>query len=195
MEPDLIVRQFNNKLLQSCSYIIESDYLTLVDPGDSSPLIDYIIDSKKDFYAIILTHCHTDHIYGLSEILKNFPNTPIFCSRLTLLGMYDTDCNLSFIFPDYPLNIPSTVRVNVIKEGDYIISGNIVKVIETPGHADDCLTFIIGNHIFTGDSYIPFSKVFTKWPRSNKALAKMNETKLKEIIKNNKYNVHPGHWK
>lgn len=195
MEPDLIVHQFNNNLLQSCSYIVESDFLILVDPGESSPLIDFIIESKKKVKAILLTHCHADHIYGLGEILNKTPNIPIYCSQITSVGLFDSKLNLSFLFPDYHLDIPHSLEINVISEGEFMINELKIRVLDTPGHSDDCLSFFIGEHVFTGDSYIPYSKVFTKWPRSQKDLAERNETKLVEIIKHNNFNVHPGHWK
>ena len=73
--------------------------------------------------------------------------------------------------------------------------GNMkVEVISTPGHSEDCLSYIIEDIIFTGDSYIPFAKVFTKWPTSNKTLAKVNEAKLKEIAETRNLKVLPGHW-
>lgn len=194
MEQALIVHQIKNKLLQSCSYIVESDFLILVDPGESSPLIDFVIESKKIVKAILLTHCHADHIYGLGEILNEIPNIQIYCSQITSDGLFDPKLNLSFLFPDCHLDIPHSSKINVISEGEFMISGLKIRAFETPGHSDDCLSFFIGEHAFTGDSYIPYSKVFTKWPRSQKDLAIKNETKLIEIIKHNNSDVHPGHW-
>ena len=74
------------------------------------------------------------------------------------------------------------------------INGLEIEVLSTPGHSDDNFTYIIGNNIFTGDSYIPFAKLFTKWPRSNKQQALENEQKLKQLIKERKLNVYQGHW-
>ena len=194
MDKAVKILQINNNLLHSCTFIFECKYLLLIDPGEPKPIIEHIKQTNKQLIAILLTHCHADHIYGIAEILKIYPNTPIYCSLSTLKGLFDNKQNLSFTIPDYPINIPHSLLVNIIEEGEYYINNLKVVVIETPGHSDDCLTYIIGEHIFTGDSFIPFCKVFAKWPRSQKDLASRNEKKLIEIINNNKYIVHPGHW-
>lgn len=194
MEQTLIVKQFNNQLLHSCSYIIDEDFLVLIDPGESISLIDYIKKSGKELKAIFLTHCHADHIYGLVDIIELFPKTPVFCSCSTSKGMFNDKQNLSFTIPDRPIHISKSLNIKILAEGEYKINGLKVRVLETPGHSDDCLSYIVYNHIFTGDSYIPFSKVFAKWPRSQKDLAYENETKLKRLIEDYALIVHPGHW-
>lgn len=194
MDKTLEIAQINNKLLKSCSYFIGSDNMLLIDPGEIKPIVEFIKNKNISLIAILLTHCHADHIYGLSELIKLYPGTPVYCSLSASKGLYDNKQNLSFTLPEYPFSITKNMFVNVIKEGFYIINGYEIQVLETPGHSDDCLSYIIGEHIFTGDSYIPFSKVFTKWPRSQAELAKKNELRLIEIIINNNYFVHPGHW-
>ncbi len=40
-----------------------------------------------------------------------------------------------------------------LKEGDRLPLGkHEIIVLSTPGHTDGCLSFVIGNHVFTGDS-------------------------------------------
>ncbi|TFG02645.1 MAG: MBL fold metallo-hydrolase [Promethearchaeota archaeon] len=40
--------------------------------------------SKPNIDAIFLSHSHYDHISGLKEMIKHFPDVPILCSRITL---------------------------------------------------------------------------------------------------------------
>ena len=183
-----------NQLLQSCTYIIENDDLWLIDCGDYQQIAYYINQSEREFKGIFLTHCHQDHIYGLCELMKQFPTTKIFCSTLTVQGLNDDKMNLSYIITEYPFYFDNNENVVVLNEGKHVIDGLEIEVISTPGHSDDCLAYIIGNNIFTGDSYIPFEKVFTKWPRSNKELAIENEHRLKQLIEGRNLNVYPGHW-
>ena len=57
----------------------------------------------------------------------------------------------------------------------------------------DCLSFLLGNAIFTGDSYNPNSPVFTKWHNSDFEEAISNECLLKDLIKSKQLIVYPGH--
>lgn len=185
----------HNELLQSASYIITyKETLIIIDCGNSEKLIKLLGKNKKP-NAIILTHCHQDHIYGLSNFLSYYPCVPIYCSQSTLEGLKDEEQNLSYIIPEYPINFIHEKQVITIEEGFLNINELSIKAISTPGHSDDCMTYIIDDCIFTGDSYIPFSRVFTKWPRSNKTLAVENEKKIISLINERQLNVYCGHWK
>lgn len=183
--------EFQNELLQSASYLVDG---ILVDCGNCPKISEYLQQNKTIAKAILLTHCHLDHIYGLCNFLKQYPKTKVYCSQLTAQGLKDERMNLSYIIPDTPFQFEFDDNVVVIDQGKQTIEGIEIEVIATPGHSDDCFTYIIGNNIFTGDSYIPFAKVFTKWPKSNKQLALENEAKLKDLIEQRDLNVYPGHW-
>lgn len=189
------IKQIKNKLLQSCSYLIEignSQYL--IDCGDIAQIFNIINCECRELKGVLLTHCHQDHIYGLSGLLKRYPRAKIFCSEITAKGLTDDVVNLSYIMPEYSLEFIDERNVEILNEGKQCIAGLEVEVIYTPGHSDDSLSYIIENNIFTGDSYIPFAKVFSKWPRSNKFQALENEQKLKNMIQERNLIVYPGHW-
>lgn len=183
------VIQIENDLLQSATYLFDG---YLVDCGDSEKII--LALEGKELKGIFLTHCHQDHIYGIEKVLTRFPHTTVYCSQKTWEGLKDDKLNLSYIIPEHSFCFKQDENVVVLDEGSHTIDGMKVEVISTPGHSEDCLSFIIEDCIFTGDSYIPFAKVFTKWPTSNKALALENEAKLKELITARKLNAYPGHW-
>lgn len=152
------------------------------------------LNSDEFVNAILLTHCHQDHILELSKLLSLYPNIKIFCSQSTFEGLKNEEQNMSYILPEYPFQFTNYENVNVIEPGKNIIDGLEVEVLSTHGHSEDYMTCIIKKCIFTGDSYIPFSKVFAKWPRSNKMLAKENENKLISLIKERNLIMFPGHW-
>lgn len=185
----------HNELLQSASYILSNgDSIIIVDCGDSDKIIK-AIGKKRKPDAIILTHCHQDHVYGLSKLMMQYPCLSIYCSQSTLNGLKNEEQNLSYIIPEYPINFCHEKQVIIINEGKYNINGLLIEVIFTPGHSDDCTTYIVNDCIFTGDSYIPFARVFTKWPSSNKILAIRNETKLEHLVNERQLKVYSGHWK
>ena len=80
-----------------------------------------------------------------------------------------------------------------MNDGDDIeLSDDIkAKVVATPGHHPSCLTFIIGDDIFTGDSYIPGVKVVTNLPKGNKKQAEESIEKILSLSEGK--TIYPGH--
>ena len=183
------IKTIQNELLQSATYLFDR---YILDCGNAKKIMNAL--DGNDLKGIFLTHCHQDHVYGLEKILKEYPNAKVYCSQKTREGLKDDNLNLSYIIPEHSFQFTHDENVVILEDGTYTIDDLKVEVISTPGHSEDCLTFIIDDNIFTGDSYIPFAKVFTKWPTSNKALALENEIKLKEIVQNRNLKVFPGHW-
>lgn len=185
----MIVTTIKNELLQSATYLI-GEYL--VDCGDSKKILEAL--EGRELKGIFLTHCHQDHVYGIEKVLQKFPEAKVYCSQKTFEGLKDPMLNLSYIMPGYDFTFSHDDKVVILQEGIYKIGVLIVEVLSTTGHSEDCISFIIDDCIFTGDAHIPFAKVFTKWPTSNKALAKESEEKLLKIIKECNLNIYPGHW-
>lgn len=183
------ITTIQNELLQSATYLFDG---YLVDCGDSEKIIKAL--DGKELRGIFLTHCHQDHIYGIEKVLKQYSHAKVYCSQKTFEGLHDDTLNLSYIIPEHSFRFTQDENVVILKEGIHSIDGMKVEVVSTSGHSEDCLSYIIEDCIFTGDSYIPFAKVFTKWPTSNKALALENETRLKEIAEARKLKVYSGHW-
>ena len=183
------ITRIENELLQSATYLFDG---YLVDCGDSEKIIEAF--DGRELKGIFLTHCHQDHIYGIEKVLNRYPQAKVYCSQKTFIGLHDDTLNLSYIIPEHSFCFTQDENVVILEDGVYTIDGMKVEVVSTPGHSEDCLSYIIEDCIFTGDSYIPFAKVFTKWPTSNKALALENETRLKEIAETRKLKVYPGHW-
>ena len=189
------VHTIKNDLLQSCTYVLYDDTtgVFLVDCGDFQLIKKWLDENHKDIKGIFNTHCHYDHIYGLSNVLKDNPQVPIYASAKTLQGLQDDKRNLSYIIGSVTTHI-DYLNGKLIEEGLYSFNTLQVETLFTPGHSDDCYCYIIENKIFTGDSYIPHAKVFAKWPSSNRDLALKNETRIKDIFKQRNLTVYSGHW-
>ena len=180
-----------NGLLQSASYLI-GDYL--IDCGDGDAILKVAKENKRKIRGIFLTHCHQDHIYGIPKIMEQFPGAKIYCSEMTHKGLWDDSLNLSYIMPEFSFSFMFDDNVVELTEGIHQIGDISLEVIICNGHSNDCQSYIIGNNLFTGDAFIPFARVFTKWPTSNKALAIESEQKLKHIAQDRKLIIRPGHW-
>ncbi len=49
-----------------------------VDPGDESPVLDWLQERDAELTAILLTHHHYDHIGGVPELLQVYPDIPVY---------------------------------------------------------------------------------------------------------------------
>lgn len=187
----MVVAPIKNKLLQSVSYLI-GNYI--IDCGDGEAILEKAKEQETEIRGIFLTHCHQDHIYGLPKVMERFPNAKIYCSEMTHKGLLDDSLNLSYIMPEF--SFPFIYNDNVVEltEGFHQIDDITVEMIICNGHSNDCQSYIIDNNLFTGDACIPFTKVFAKWPSSNKSLALKSEQKLLQIANDRKLIIQPGHW-
>lgn len=62
---------------------------------------------------------------------------------------------------------------------------------ETPGHNPSCLTFEVGDCLFTGDAYIPDTPVVTVLPHADKAKARESVERILKLAEGK--TVMPGH--
>lgn len=195
---DIEVSTIVNDILQSCTYILSRENrngVYIVDCGNAEPIIEFVENNNKIIEGIILTHSHYDHIYGLNALLEKAPNLVVIAGRQTFDGLEDVDVNMSYLYidDDFLVRLNDNQRIIVEDGSVHDILGSNLECMATPGHTPDCMSFIIGESIFTGDSYNPASPVFTKWRNSDVQLALTNENKIREIINRRGLKVFPGH--
>lgn len=184
-----------NSIFNSLTYILpvgNKRDCWLVDCGD----VGKIIAQGWNIRGELLTHAHTDHIYGINKLLEVFPSALIYTNADGEKGLQNPKWNFSHYHDDvedFIISSPQNVRV-IEKEGTLPIDDDLtVEVLFTPGHEPSCLAFIIGKDLFTGDAYIPGVKIVTTFPRSNKQQAIESEIKLK-LMEQEGYTILSGHW-
>lgn len=89
----------------------------IIDPGQSTAIVDYIIVNNLELKAILLTHDHHDHVGGVTEILKQF--------KVPVYGMCD--------MVTHGVNDSQVVPLN-----DKLA----VQVIATPGHTYQSVCYL-----------------------------------------------------
>ncbi|MDD3138093.1 MAG: MBL fold metallo-hydrolase [Lachnospiraceae bacterium] len=184
-----------NTFFTSNTYVLshsDCDYVWLVDCGDYWKVKKLL--NGKSVMGVLMSHTHADHIYGLNELLSDFSDTVIYTNEFGRTALYDPKLNITKYHektPDFVV-LPFT-QVRTLKEGDKfeLFPSVRVKVLETLGHDKSCLSYIIGENLFTGDSYIPTAKLTAKFPNSNKNEALAQYDRLKTL--GEKYIVRPGH--
>lgn len=190
------IQTIKNSIYNSATYIIYDDvlkYAFLIDCGDSDKILKFINEKGLVIKGIFITHCHYDHIYGLNAIFENNKDITIYASEETIKGLYDNKINLS-LYMETPYICNKEIKTEIVTEDKCINTYNLnIYIINTPGHDAGCTTYIINNCIFTGDSFIPDTKVFSKTKRGNKELASRSIEKITDLIDKNNYKLYPGH--
>lgn len=172
-----------NSLFNSVSYRLGG---ILVDPGDEW-------EGFENVDAVLLTHAHFDHIYGLNRLMELNPAAVVYTNQYGLKSLLDDKLNLSR-YNESPFSFKYPDNVRVINDGDEIISGNglVARAMFTPGHNGSCITWIVGERMFTGDSYIPGVKVVTNLPGGKRELAERSLERIHELEAMG-VQVFPGH--
>lgn len=181
-----------NSIFDSMTWLLsetESDQVWLVDCGDIGSIKDKV--NNKYITGVLLTHAHYDHIYGLPELLKLYPGCRVYTNEVGRETLADSKQNLSF-FHESPLSVVGP-QVTLCREGDEfeLFPDVIARVYETPGHHPSCLTFMVGDYLFTGDAYIPGIKVVTNLPKADKTIAQKSLERIKTLAIGK--TVLPGH--
>lgn len=180
----MIVQNVVNDIMSSVTYVISlegSNSVWLVDCGAANKIMDIVGD--RTISGILLTHVHYDHIYGITNILKLYPDCKVYTNMDGIRGLCSTTLNLSKYFND-----PILVDCNNIKrimEGDAIslFPSLTAEVYETPGHNPSCICFKINDYFFTGDAYIPGYKPVTNFHEADKEMAYASMKRIMELAK------------
>ena len=185
--------QIVNEVFSSNTYVVfdeDYNYCWLVDIGDFLKVTD-VIPSGIEIRGVFLTHSHFDHIYGANDLYVNHPDCRVFTVEYGKVALYDDKKNFSK-YHDASFVYDGTDIV-VLKDKDSVelYPGVKLTAYETPGHCPSCLTFVTGEHVFSGDAYIPGVKVVTKLPKGHKVQAQESVKKILELSKGKM--IFPGH--
>lgn len=190
----MIVHRIANSVFCSNTYIIHfanSNKAWSIDCGDADNIENYLGDNGLVLEGIMLTHTHYDHIYGLPRILGTY-RCPVYTSIFGKTALANDRYNFSRYHGD-PISLESPLVMTISEHEEIGLEGkHRMKVYETPGHDKSCLCFLIGEYLFTGDSFIPGIKVIASFPNSDKKMAARSHNFIKSLITSETV-VCPGH--
>ena len=141
-------------MLQANTYLVCDETSRLgfiVDLGGYSKELKNIIE-KNDIQIqyIVLTHGHGDHIGGVQEHLKDFPDAKVVCSRAEEKMFLDPELNEAHHFGPEKVSFKPDILVD---DGDTLTVGNMtMKFIMTPGHTEGGMCILIDDVLFSGDT-------------------------------------------
>ena len=189
--------KFINSRFSSNTYIIShSKYnnIWVVDPGDTRYIFDWMSKNKKTVITgILLTHTHFDHIYGINEIVGNFPSCVVFvANEYGLESLKNPKINGSKFTEEGPIMINDNAIVQYCENEMWLWDEINIQSFRTQGHSDDSLCLLLDNMLFTGDTLIKNVRTVTKLKGGS--VEKLKESfKLIAKLKGKNLNVMPGH--
>jgi len=181
--------------LFSNSYIlIDSKHnCVVVDPSaNNDGLISYIEKKKLTLKAVLLTHCHFDHIQGV-DLLINKYNVPLYVSNDDIPGLTDEEINCSY-FTSNKVEVKSTP--SPINDGDVLKElEEDIEVISTPYHTIGSVCYYLKNSniLFSGDTLMKDNIGRDDLPTACPTLKNDTMSKIIRLPENIK--VYPGHGK
>ena len=181
-----------NSIFDSITWLLsemESNQVWLVDCGDTETVLEKV--GEKKIKGVLLTHAHFDHIYGLPELVSRNPECIIYTNAIGKEALADAKLNMSF-YHERPVTVESDL-ISICEEGKCIqlFEGVDAQVYETPGHHPSCLTFEVEDYLFTGDAYIPGTKIVTNLPKGDKKKAQLSFERILKLASNK--TILPGH--
>jgi len=179
----------------NCYIVFDQDSkeTMVVDPaGDVDRIVDMINILKGNLKYIFLTHCHGDHIGGVTE-LKNRMGGKILIHRYDADGLNDPKINLTEFLDGFPeIELEADSRID---DGDLLHIGEMeFKVIHTPGHTRGGVSLYQKEQklLFSGDTLFRGTWGRTDLPTSDFRQIMESITKKLMILPEDTI-VYPGH--
>ena len=179
--------------MANCYLVIdeESKKGFIVDPGGFDQVLRKTIDDETiELVYIILTHGHSDHIEGVPEYKRLFPDAKVVCAEDERPMLADPHLNFTGFMGRGGLSLEPDVTV---KEGDLITVGNMsFKVLMTPGHTPGGMCLYGEGVLFSGDTLFHASIGRTDFPGGSYGQI-IDSIQRKLFVLPDETRVFPGH--
>jgi glyoxylase-like metal-dependent hydrolase (beta-lactamase superfamily II) len=148
----LDVRAFTVGAVQENSFIVRKDATAtkaiIVDPGDEPQrLLQAIEDLKVELEAILLTHCHFDHIGAVAPV-ATATKAPVYCPKIEQPLLTDV---MRWVPPGFG-PFESYEPEHLLEGGERLkLAGLDIDVLFTPGHSPGHLTYATEGILLSGD--------------------------------------------
>lgn len=159
------VQAFFDKRTQTLTYVVfdpETRDAVVIDPVlDYDPVgsvtftesVDAVTAFAREkelrLHYVLETHAHADHLSGSQLLARRFGARVVIGKRITLV-----QATFKQIF-----DLPATFATDgsqfdvLFEEGDVLLAGSLsIGALATPGHTPACLSYRIGDAVFTGDA-------------------------------------------
>lgn len=159
------VKAFFDQETNTVTYVVKdpsSHVCAIIDPvldfdpasgrtstGSADLLLDFIEDNGLEVIWILETHAHADHLSGAAYLKSK-------TSGRTGTGRFITAVQATFkdVFKLGDEFVPNGEQFDCLfDEGESLSLGAMeIKVMHTPGHTPSCVSFLVGDAVFVGDT-------------------------------------------
>lgn len=174
-------------LQTNCYFVLNGKECLVIDPAtNSKKILEFAKENNVKIKAILLTHGHFDHC-SATQSLQN-TGIKVYTSKFDYEILKNSP-------KDFGLNPTKGFTADFVVEDNQEIDliGLNIKVITTPGHTEGCVSYLIDNNLFCGDTIFAGGD----WGRCD--LFSGNYEKIKHSIKEKLFTlqdivkVFPGH--
>ncbi len=108
----------------------------------------FVREHELQVHYVLETHAHADHLSGSQWLRQHFGAKVAIGERIReVQEVFQDALDLPFVATD------GSQFDRLLEDGDVIVAGTLkVETIATPGHTPACVTYRIGDALFTGDA-------------------------------------------
>lgn len=119
-----------------------------IDDAPLRQIVDRITTAGLNLKWILETHVHADHLSGAAQLKSELGGEIVIGRRINEVAR-----NFDRIFGSVSLYQDRMPFDRQVWEGDLLHLGGLdIRVMETPGHTPACVTYVIGDAAFVGDT-------------------------------------------
>ena len=187
------IERFVTGPIQVNTYLLfdeESKEAILIDVGGSAKsIIAKIEELGLTLKGIYNTHGHFDHILGAKDV-QDMMDIPFFVHKGDVLFVENLEAQMEF----YGLGraLPPQISGFIDEQTVITLGKTEIKVIETPGHTEGGVCFLVDNNLFSGDTLFLESIGRTDLPGGDYKTLKTSILE-KLFVLSEEIVVYPGH--
>lgn len=189
----MIIKTYIAGPIQANNYLVideESKEAVLIDCSErKQEILDEVKNSGLKVKYILLTHGHFDHVLGVNDMEKEL-NAPAYVKKEDLVQIESTSSIMSAFGVQITQN-PSVTHF-ITPEQEFTLVNKTIKVLETPGHTEGCVCYLIDDKLFSGDTLFCESVGRTDLMGGN--FKKLHNSVVNVLFKlDDNTTVYPGH--
>lgn len=109
----------------------------------------FVREHELRLHWVLETHAHADHLSGSQLLKRRFDAKVVIGERIR--EVQETFKTVFGLGPSFPTDGRQFDRL--VADGETFHAGSLgIRVIGTPGHTPACVSYVIGDAVFTGDA-------------------------------------------